>query len=76
MTSWSFTDLQERIGHVLYTPMQISDLKVNGKDIMKTLKIKSGPKVGKILKKLFEEVIEDSQKNERKYLLGKIKKIG
>jgi len=75
-TSWRLREFQERIGQVLYTPMQITDLKVNGRDIMKTLKIKSGPKVGKILKKLFEEVIEDSQKNERKYLLGKIKKIG
>ena len=75
-TSWRLRELQERIGQVLYTPMQITDLKVNGKDIMKTLKIKSGPKVGKVLKKLFEEVMENSQKNERKYLLGKIKKIG
>lgn len=75
-TSWRLREFQERIGQVLYTPMQITDLKVNGRDIMKTLKIKSSPKVGKVLKKLFEEVIEDSQKNERKYLLGKIKKIG
>ena len=75
-TSWRLREFQERIGQVLYTPMQITDLKVNGRDIMKTLKIKSGPKVGKVLKKLFEEVLENSQKNEKKYLLGRIKKIG
>ena len=74
-TSWRLRELQERIGKVLYTPMQISDLKINGHDVMKILKLKSGPKIGKILKKLFEEVLEDSSKNEREYLLKKVKEI-
>jgi len=74
-TSWRLRELQQRIGEVLYTPMQIKDLKVNGKDVMKIKKIKGGPKVGKILEKLFDEVMEDSKKNNRKYLLERIKKI-
>ncbi len=73
-TSWRLRELQERIGKVLYTPMKISDLKVNGNDVMKTLGIKSGPKVGQILNKLFEEVLEDDKKNDKKYLLERIKK--
>lgn len=74
-TSWRLRELQERIGQVLYTPMEIKDLKVNGKDVMKVLKIKGGPKVGKVLKKLFDEVMEDSKKNEREYLLKRIKQV-
>jgi hypothetical protein len=39
---------------------------------MKELNIKPGPKVGEILQKLFEEVLEDSAKNSREYLLKRI----
>ena len=74
-TSWRLRELQERIGKLMYTPMQITDLKVNGRDVMKILGIKSGPKVGKILKKLFDEVMEDASKNKREYLLKEIKKL-
>jgi len=75
-TSWRLRELQQRIGEVLYTPMQIKDLKVNGSDVMKGLKIKGGPKVGKVLEKLFDEVMEDAKKNKREYLLKRIKEIG
>lgn len=74
-TSWRLRKLQQRIGKLMYTPLQITDLKVNGHDVMKVLKIKPGPKVGKILKKLFNEVMEDASKNKREYLLKEIKKL-
>ena len=72
-TSWRLRELQKRIGEVLYTPMQIKDLKVSGHDVMKILGISGGPMVGKILKELFDEVMEDASKNEREYLLERIK---
>jgi len=72
-TSWRLRELQQRIGKVLYTPMKVTDLKVNGNDVMKITGLKSGPKVGKILNKLFEEVLEDAEKNDREYLLKRIK---
>ncbi len=74
-TSWRLRELQQRIGEVLYTPMQIKDLKVSGRDVMKILKIKGGPKVGEVLEKMFDEVMEDSKKNDREYLLKRIKEI-
>jgi len=74
-TSWRLTELQKRIGAVLYTPMQIKDLKVNGHDVMEILGIKGGPKVGEVLKALFEEVMEDSAKNDREYLLKRIEEF-
>ncbi len=74
--SWRMEKYNERIKQVLEKPFSITDLKVNGKDVMDTLKIKPGPKVGEILQKLFEEVIEDSTKNNQEYLLGKIKTLG
>ncbi|MBU0618635.1 HD domain-containing protein [Patescibacteria group bacterium] len=74
-TSWRLRELQERIGQVLYTPMQISDLKISGHDVMKVLKIKSGPKIGQVLEKLFDEVMDDAAKNDREYLLKRIGEI-
>jgi tRNA nucleotidyltransferase (CCA-adding enzyme) len=60
----------------MYTPLQIEDLKANGHDVMKILNLKPGPKIGKILNQLFDEVMEDAAKNKREYLLKRIKQIG
>lgn len=75
-TSWRLQELQKRIGEQLYEPMQVRDLVINGEDVMKILKIKPGPKIGEIMNKLFEEVIEDTSKNNKKYLLSRIKELG
>jgi putative nucleotidyltransferase with HDIG domain len=77
-TSWRLRELQQRIGANLYAPLEIRDLKINGHDVIKILGIKPGPKVGEVLQNLFEIVLDDPKKNEREYLLGKIKsyKIG
>lgn len=75
-TSWRLRELQQRIGEQLYEPLTVKDLKVNGHDVIKTLKIKPGPKVGQILNKLFEEVLEDSSKNKREYLLKRTEELG
>ena len=73
--SWRMEKFQERIHQVLQKPFSISDLKINGQDVMETLNIKPGPKVGEILQKLFEEVAEDDSKNNREYLLKQIKRL-
>ncbi len=74
-TSWRMEKFASRIKQVLKKPFSVSDLKINGKDVMDILKIKPGPKVGEILQKLFEEVLEDSSKNKREYLLDRIKNL-
>jgi putative nucleotidyltransferase with HDIG domain len=71
-TSWRFMELQKRIGEQLFEPMEINDMKVDGRDVMEVLKVKPGPIIGKVLKELFEEVLEDTDKNNREYLLKKI----
>ena len=74
-TSWRIERFKEKISQVLKKPFSISDLKINGKDVMKTLSIEPGPKVGEILQKLFEEVLKDSEKNNKEYLLSKVKEL-
>ena len=74
-TSWRMEKFQQRLKQVLKKPFSISDLKVNGNEVMKVLKLKPGPKVGEILQKLFEEVLKDSSKNNRENLLERIKQV-
>src|SRR3989339_483181 len=68
-TSWRTELFKKRLIEVQKQPFAIKDLKINGEDVMKILKIKPGPKVGIILTKLFELVVEKKIENERKMLL-------
>ena len=59
-------------------PLFLTDLKISGKDILETLKIKPNPWMpwlGKILNALLEEVIKNPEKNEKKYLISRAKKL-
>lgn len=69
-------DLKSRIKKAVdeENALDISDLKVNGSDIMKLLKIRQGPAVGKILAFLLDNVLEDPSLNSREKLMGLAKK--
>lgn len=72
--SWRLKLFKKRLEEQLApAPFSITDLAINGQDIMKELDIKPGPEIGKILQKLFEEVDEDLEKNNRNYLLRRLK---
>ena len=74
--SWRLKLFKKRIEEQLGPkPFSIDDLAIDGNDIMKELNINSGPKIGEILQKLFEEVDEDLSKNTREHLLRKIKEL-
>lgn len=75
-TSWRFERFKKKLVEVQKQPFSVTDLKVNGNDVMKILGIRPGPRVGRVLDQLFEEVAEDKKKNEKKYLLKRIKEIG
>ncbi|KKQ67378.1 MAG: Polynucleotide adenylyltransferase/metal dependent phosphohydrolase [Candidatus Daviesbacteria bacterium GW2011_GWA2_38_24] len=74
-TSWRLEKFKERIKEVLHKPFSITDLKVNGEDVMETLNIPPGRKVGEVLESLLQEVQEDQSKNNREYLLERIKQL-
>jgi tRNA nucleotidyltransferase/poly(A) polymerase len=71
---WRLRDFKTRVIEVQKHIPSVNDLKVNGNDVMKILGIPPGPRVGKILNELFEEIMEDPKKNEKKYLLERIAK--
>lgn len=67
-TSWRLDLFKKRLIEVQKQPFEITDLKITGSDVMKILKIKPGPKVGEVLKKLFDQVVEGKVKNEKQAL--------
>lgn len=71
-TSWRLEEFKKRLIEVQRQPFSINDLKIDGNDVMKILKIKPGPKVGQILEKVFKEVEEKNIENDRDVLLKKL----
>ena len=74
-TSWRTELFLKRLKQVQQEPFSIKDLKINGADVMKILKLKPGPKVGHILQELFNRVENQDLKNDRKVLLSQLKKL-
>ncbi len=72
-TSWRLEEFKKRLVEVQKQPFSIKDLKVSGKDVMDILKIKPSPKVGEILEKLFDKVVENKISNDKDSLIEEIK---
>lgn len=73
--SWRLKRFKEMIEKELNPPFSINDLAIDGNEIMKNLNLAPGPKIGKILQELFEEVDQDLSKNTKEYLLERIKSL-
>lgn len=66
---------QSMIEEALRDPVSVSQLKVDGNEIMKEINTKPGPKIGWILHALLEEVLDDPSKNNKKYLLERAREL-
>ncbi len=74
--SWRLKLFKKRVEEQLApAPFSINDLVIDGNDIMKELNIKPGKQIGELLQKLFEEVDEDLSKNNKEYLLKRVKEL-
>ncbi|OGK09208.1 hypothetical protein A2767_06680 [Candidatus Roizmanbacteria bacterium RIFCSPHIGHO2_01_FULL_35_10] len=71
-SSWRLELFKKRLAEVQKEPFKIADLKVDGHDVMKILKLKPGKEVGEILKKIFNDVEEGRLKNDKELLLKRI----
>jgi len=72
-----------KLRHFLYIvekvsqdPINSSNLKIDGKDIMGILKTSPGPRIGWILNILLSDVLNDPKDNNKKYLESKTKELG
>jgi tRNA nucleotidyltransferase (CCA-adding enzyme) len=68
-------ELQNRIDKIVAAEnaLNVNDLKVDGHDVMQSLSILPGPRVGQILNDLLEKVLDDPALNDRDTLLRLIK---
>ncbi len=74
--SWRLKLFKKRVEEQLApAPFSINDLVIDGNDIMKELNIKPSKQIGELLQKLFEEVDEDLSKNNREFLLQRVKEL-
>lgn len=71
-TSWRTEDFKRRIIEVQKQPFSVNDLKIDGNDVMRELKLTPGPRVGEVLSILFKEVEEKRIENERVKLLDRL----
>lgn len=68
-------ELQGRIEAILVARQALSlrDLRIGGEDVMRVLGIPPGPRVGEVLEQLLEEVVEDPERNDRAWLLQRVR---
>jgi putative nucleotidyltransferase with HDIG domain len=74
-TSWRLEEFKKRLIQVQKQPFSVTDLKIDGNDVMKIKNIGPGPLVGKYLEKIFEEVVEKGLANEKEKLLKRLEEI-
>ena len=65
---WRLRKFESMIEEALRDPISLKTLKIDGQKIMQILNEKPGRKIGLILNSLFEEVIDDVEKNNENYL--------
>ncbi len=75
LTSWRTELFKKRLEEVQKEPFKITDLKINGNEVMKILNLKPGPQVGKILQDIFNVVAEGKLKNERSKLVDHLRRF-
>lgn len=67
--------LEYMLEKVQSDPIEPKMLAVDGNELMKTLRIKPGPRIGLLLKALLEEVLDDPKLNNKKYLLARVRQL-
>ena len=66
---------ESMIEEALRDPISLKTLKINGEKIMEILNEKPGKKIGLILNALFEEAIDDGNKNTEEYLKNRASEL-
>jgi len=74
-SSWRTELFLKRLKEVQKKTFSMNDLKIDGHDVMKVLKLQPGQKVGAVLNTIFEKVNEHKLPNNRELLLNEIKKL-
>jgi putative nucleotidyltransferase with HDIG domain len=74
-TSWRLEEMKTRMVEQLNQPLEVSDLAINGHDLIEELGFKPGKQIGQILHQLFAQVLEQPELNTKAVLLKKAKEL-
>jgi tRNA nucleotidyltransferase (CCA-adding enzyme) len=74
-TSWRLEEMKQRMIEQLHQPFSITDLAIDGNDLIQKLGLQPGPIIGKVLKELFEKVLDEPELNDQAKLLTEAKQI-
>ncbi len=74
-TSWRLEEFKDRMIEQLNQPLDVTDLALNGHDLMEALNLKPGPILGKLLHELFEMVLENPELNTKETLIEKAQEL-
>jgi tRNA nucleotidyltransferase (CCA-adding enzyme) len=68
-TSWRLEEMKQRMIEQLNQPMEVTDLAINGHDLMTEFKLKPGAWLGEVLNKLLEQVLDNPEINTKEKLI-------
>ncbi|MBU0579269.1 HDIG domain-containing protein, partial [Patescibacteria group bacterium] len=74
-TSWRLEEMKARMIGQLNQPMEVTDLAINGNDLMKEFILKPGAWIGEILGKLLEKVLDEPELNQKEKLIQLSKEL-
>lgn len=74
-TSWRLEEMKQRVIEQLNQPTDLTDLAINGNDLIKEFNLTPGPILGKVLNQLLEIILENPEKNNKEDLLEEAKKL-
>ncbi|MBP7740841.1 HD domain-containing protein [Candidatus Woesebacteria bacterium] len=74
-SSWRLEEMKQRMIEQLHQPFSVSDLDIDGNDLMSELNLKPGKIIGDILNQLFEKVLDDPELNKKDKLIELAKEI-
>lgn len=72
-TSWRLEEMKQRMIDQLHQPLSVTDLAINGHDLMEHLQLKPGPILGQLLHDLFEKVLDNPELNTKEILIAEAK---
>lgn len=74
-TSWRLEEMKQRMIQQLHQPFDVTDLAINGHDLINELELAPGPLIGQILTGLLEEVLESPELNNKETLLTRARAL-
>ena len=72
---WKLIELERRFKEVQLDPITPKMIKLKGDELMQLLSLRPSPRVGLILNALLGEVLEEPEKNDHDYLVGRAQEL-